>query len=124
MARILLIEDAEILRSSLREMLEHYGHDVTEAADGNEGERLLMEGSYDLGIFDVWLPGRNGLTLLNGVKKHLDEMPVIMITGGGPKASIEITETLAKLHGAAEILFKPFENEEMLAAIDRLLRKD
>ena len=124
MARILLIEDFEILRSSVREMLEHHGHEVTEAADGNEGERLLNEGSYDLGIFDVWLPGRNGLELLNGVKKHLDEMPVIMITGGDPKVSIEVTETLANLHHASDVLFKPFENEDLLAVIDKLLARD
>ena len=123
MARILLIEDAEILRSSLREMLEHYGHEVIEAVDGNEGERLLTEGSYDLGIFDIWLPGKNGLTLLDGVKERLEDMPIIVISGGSPKTSVELSATLAKVHGASEVLFKPFENVELLAAIDRLFSR-
>lgn len=124
MARILLVEDAKILRSSLREMLEHYGHEVAEAADGTEGEHFLIEGSYDLGIFDIWLPEKDGLALLNGVTQRFGDMPVIMITGGSSKISSELSIILAKVHGASEVLFKPFENEELLAAIDRLLSKD
>ena len=64
--RILLVEDEEKTRASIREGMVLEGWNVTEAADGGEASRLLKAGGFDLCVLDRMLPGRDGIELLGG----------------------------------------------------------
>jgi len=122
MACILVVEDIAVVRQSVRAVLEEVGHQVEEAADGNEGLRMMRERRYDLVIADIWMPKLDGIALLKSMKAIASPPPVIIISGGGPKASLELSATLAETWGADAILYKPFEDQELLDATNRLLK--
>lgn len=121
MACILVVEDIAVVRKSVRAVLEDAGHQVEEAGDGNEGLRMMQGRQYDLVIADIWMPKLDGIALLKSMKGIASPPPVIIISGGGPKASLELSATLAETWGADAILYKPFEDQELLDATNRLL---
>ncbi len=70
--RLLIVEDAPRLRGTLGASLTHLGHAVDLAADGTEGELLLTENTYDAVVLDIMLPGVDGLTLLDRLRRRGD----------------------------------------------------
>ncbi|MFB3106564.1 MAG: response regulator, partial [Pseudomonadales bacterium] len=62
MTRILIVDDAEAVRESMRAVLTKAGYDVTEAADGEQALATLSAQSFDLAIVDIWMPRKNGLS--------------------------------------------------------------
>lgn len=121
MACILIVEDIDVVRRSVRAVLEEAGHQVEEAADGNLGLQMMTDRRYDLVIADIWMPKMDGIALLKAMKSLPNPAPVVIISGGGPKASLELSATLAETWGADAILYKPFEDQELLDATNRLL---
>ncbi len=123
MKRILLVEDQPLVRKAVRGALEDAGYQVVEAADGEEGLSVARRDIFDLAIVDIWMPRVDGIEFLKQVRSVHAELPVVIISGGGPDAPLEVKAHLAQAHGATEVLFKPFEDEELLAAIDRTLAR-
>ena len=123
MGNIVVIEDSEAVRQTVRAALEEVGHNVVEAGDGEEGARHLSEGRFDLAIVDIWMPGLDGISLLKQVRREHPEFPVIIISGGGPRAPLEESKTLAEVHGADAVLIKPFEDDALTQIVERLLKK-
>lgn len=121
MANILLVEDVPLVRQSVRAILEASGHGVVEAADGREGLSALKTQRFDLVVADIWMPNTDGIALLKEIKAGPTPLPVIIISGGGPKASLEISSSLAETWGADTVLYKPFEDEELTEAVNRIL---
>ncbi|WP_404380471.1 response regulator [Caenispirillum salinarum] len=121
MKQILLVEDQPLVRKAVRGALEDAGFAVTEAADGEEGLTAARRAAYDLAIVDIWMPRVDGITFLKEVRTIHADLPVIIISGGGPSAPLEVKAHLAQAHGAQEVLFKPFEDEELLAAVGRAI---
>lgn len=121
MASVLVVEDVALVRQSVRAVLEEVGHTVKEAANGEEGLRILKDEPVDLVVADIWMPKLDGIAMLKVVKSLETAPPVIIISGGGPKASLELSATLAETWGADAILYKPFEDRELTDAVDRLL---
>ncbi len=121
MAKIIVIDDTDAMRYSLRAALEEAGHEVVEARDGDEGSRLLSADSFDLAIVDIWMPGLDGISLLKQVRRRNPELSVIIITGGGSQAPLRESKLLAEAHGADAVFIKPFEDDALLQNIDRLL---
>ena len=117
MTRILIVDDAEAVRESMSAVLKKAGYDVTEAADGEQALATLSTQSFDLAIVDIWMPRKNGLSLLQEVRAQRTDIPIIIVSGGGPGAPLERSAALADIYGAAEVLFKPFENIELLDAV-------
>jgi len=115
--KILVVDDEEKIRLSLRGVLSDEGYAVVEAGDGRRALELLDADMPDLVILDVWLPEVDGLTLLETVKGDHPDLPVIIICG---HANIEAAVRATRL-GAADFIEKPFSIDALLASITRAL---
>jgi DNA-binding response OmpR family regulator len=122
MARILLIEDDDSVRTLLFLTLGHFGHTVIEARNGKEGLDLFKSASVDLVITDIVMPEKEGFEVLMKLRKKNASMKIIAISGGGPHNAAHYLQT-AKLLGAAKVLAKPFSNETLMAAVNELLER-
>jgi len=117
-ARILVIDDEEILHVSLRRTLGRQGHHVDAVLSGPEGLLLLQGNDYDLVITDLMMPDMDGIELLECMKAENITVPVLMITG---YPSIRTAVKALRL-GAVDYLAKPFTRQELLAPVNRTLR--
>lgn len=127
MARILLIEDEEMVRYSLRCALESEGHEVFEAIDGEDGVSKFKElaaapNPADIVITDILMPKKHGYDAISEIRDISPETKIIAISGGGggdfdPKAFVDMSGFL----GADRILAKPFSSEEFLSAVNDCL---
>ncbi len=120
MARILLIDDDDLLRSALRLTLIHFGHTVIEARDGKQGLALYEQAGADLLITDIVMPEKEGLEVLMTLRKRQPPVKIIAMSGGGRVSASDYLR-IAKHLGAAKVLTKPFSNDAMIAAIDEVL---
>ena len=120
MGRILLIEDDDMVRSSLAKILILMGHTVVEARDGKEGLALFAESGADLVITDLVMPEKEGLEVMMELKKTHPNTKVIAISGGGRRAPGDILK-IARHLGAARVLAKPFLLEVFKAAVTEVL---
>jgi DNA-binding response OmpR family regulator len=123
MARILLIEDNDGLRTILAEHIALAGHSVIEASDGREGLDHFRRGGADLVVTDIVMPETEGLEVLREIRTAQPPVPVIAISGGG-LGSGEDYLAMATALGAAKVILKPFPPAVLIAAIDELLPGD
>jgi len=118
-ARLLLIEDHPELSLWLGHALRKAGYQVSFALDGDEGERCLRAGGFDLVVLDLNLPRRPGLELLRGLRSRGDGTPVLILT-----AKAEVADRVEGLRaGADDYLPKPFDLGEFEARVQALLRR-
>src|SRR5947209_13917192 len=103
MARVLVADDEEGLRSFVAEALELDGHEVVTAADGDEAAICLDRRAFDVVVTDLKMPGRDGLALLAKVRADQPETQVILLTAHG---TVE-TAVQAMKSGAFDYLHKP-----------------
>src|SRR6266480_7062891 len=82
-ARILVMDDDELLRGALRVVLEAAGYEVIEAADGDAGLRLQREQAADLVLVDIFMPERDGLEVIRALRAEIPEPKIISMSGGG-----------------------------------------
>ncbi|MEE8189246.1 MAG: response regulator [Kiloniellales bacterium] len=120
MAHILIIDDEDELRSTLRHMLEHDGHEVTEAANGAEGLRHYERESPDLIITDIIMPEKEGVETILALKRADPDLPIIAISGGGRLSATDFL-SMAKKLGARQALSKPFRRSELMDAVQTCL---
>jgi CheY-like chemotaxis protein len=120
MARILLIDDDDSVRTMLRQTLTHFGHTVIEARNGKEGLNLFPGARADLVITDIVMPEKEGLEVLMELRQEQPPVKIIAMSGGGRGMAADYLRT-AKLMGAAKVLTKPFSNEVLMAAINELV---
>ncbi len=112
MAGILIVDDEKNLRWSLRLALQERGHDVREAESGEDGLIALRDRPAEIVFLDVRLPGRDGLQVLQEIRRqHADTIVVMMSAYGGESASSAIQM------GAYYFLTKPFELERVAALV-------
>jgi two-component system nitrogen regulation response regulator NtrX len=110
--QILIIDDEEDIRFSLRGILEDDGHEVAEAESGEQGLELLGVDIPDMIFLDIWLPGMDGLAVLDALTRDHEGLPVIMISGHG---TIE-TAVKALKKGAFDFIEKPLSLEKVVVA--------
>lgn len=119
MSRILLIDDMPAVRSALSAVLRKGGHDVVEVEDGRDGIERTLNEEFDVVITDIMMPASDGTDVVMALKARAGSPPVIAMSGGG--AGIPADTALAVANRLADVsLKKPFENEELLAAIGSL----
>ncbi|OBQ56822.1 sigma-54-dependent transcriptional regulator [Halodesulfovibrio spirochaetisodalis] len=116
-ARILIIDDEEGIRFSLRGILEDENYLVEEAESGELGLEAIKEHSPNLVFLDIWLPGMDGMEVLTNIKQHDKSLPVIMISGHG---NIETAVNAIK-YGAHDFIEKPLSLEKVVIAADKAL---
>ncbi|MEX0777337.1 MAG: sigma-54 dependent transcriptional regulator [Phycisphaeraceae bacterium] len=114
---ILLVEDEDILRQSMAELLESEGFAVSQAANGRQAYQAVLERPFDLVISDVRMPEMDGLALLADLKKLAPQMPVIVVTAYGTVESA----VAAMRQGAYDYLLKPVNFDDLLLKVQRAL---
>ena len=112
-ATILVIDDEEIMREILEELLVKEGYRVRLAASGQEGLDVVRREPIDLTIVDVMMPDLSGLEVLEEVRRIDPELVIVMITAF---ASVETAITAMK-RGAFDYVTKPFKNDEVLVIV-------
>ena len=122
MARILVIDDEDLARFTLRKFLQSAGHIVLEAKDGKEGLALLNKDPCDLVITDIIMPEKEGLETILELRQANPCLPIIAISGGGWGGYSGYLEA-AQSFGANCSLAKPFAQEELLGAVEGCLSK-
>lgn len=119
MAKILVIEDQHDVRATIREMLVRGGHEVTEAANGKDGLKMIEKQAPEVVITDILMPEMEGLETIRHIVKTRPLLPVIAYT-----ASITTPYLQAALKfGAVYGLYKPFKQAELLDTVRRALAK-
>ena len=117
--RILLVEDTIDIAFAIALKLEKEGYSVTTACDGMQGEDLAVNGSFDVVILDINLPGRDGFVILRSMRERSLSCPVLVIT-----ARNQIADKLDLLElGADDYLVKPFDLRELVARIRAVTRR-
>jgi signal transduction histidine kinase len=118
--RILIIDDEDINRRLLEEILLDEGYDVVEAPDGPTGLALIARSPVDLVLLDVMMPGMNGFEVCRRIRSELGmlELPVVFVTALGDRDA----RIRAKDVGADEFLTKPVDDLELLVRVRALLR--
>jgi two-component system response regulator PilR (NtrC family) len=110
---ILVVDDEEIMREILDALLTREGYDVRLAATGQEGVDLARAATFDAAVVDMMMPGMDGISTLDELKKLDDDLPVLMITAF---ASVE-NAIAAMKRGAFDYITKPFKNDEVLIVV-------
>ena len=114
-SKVLVIDDEKLVRWSLQQKLIHEGYDVETAPSGEEGVNLIRDDNFDLVLLDLRLPGMDGVQVLREIKAMEKELAVIMLT-----ADTEISKAVECIRlGAHNYLCKPFEFDEVNAAIEK-----
>jgi len=117
--RILIVEDEPALVLTLSDRLRSEGYEVEAAETGDLGARRAREGSFDLVLLDVALPGKNGFDVLRDMRQQRVATPVIMLTARGQV----VDRVLGLKLGADDYLAKPFDMMELVARIEAVLRR-
>ncbi len=120
MARILVIDDEDELRSMLRQMLEHVGHEVSEAINGAAGIELYERDTPDLIITDIIMSENEGVETIIALRRANPALPIIAISGGGRLDATDFL-SMAKKLGARHTLTKPFRRDQLLQAVGECL---
>lgn len=117
--KILLVEDDQNFGDVLRSYLEMHEYDVTLAKDGLEGLESYNKGQFDLCIFDVMMPKKDGFTLAKEIRDKDTEMPIIFLTAKTMKDDVLKGFKI----GADDYISKPFNSEELLLRIQAILKR-
>jgi two-component system, response regulator, stage 0 sporulation protein F len=120
MATILLVEDDDLVRDMLTQILERASHKVIGVANGEEATESLKISQPDIMVTDLIMPKKSGITLISEVKNRHPNLEIISISGGGrldPTGYLDLSESL----GASVSFEKPIDNTALLMAIDLLL---
>jgi UDP-3-O-[3-hydroxymyristoyl] N-acetylglucosamine deacetylase len=114
---ILVVDDEEKIRRTLRGVLADEGFEVMEAADGRAALDLIENQAPRLAIVDVWMPAVDGIELVRRMKEQAPSVPIIVISGHG---TIETAVRVIRL-GAFDFLEKPFQLDTLLRVVNRAL---
>ena len=117
--KILLVEDDQNFGDVLRSYLEMHDYDVTLATDGEAGYNAFLKDEFDLCIFDVMMPKKDGFTLGKEVREKDKDVPLIFLTA---KALKEDVLEGFKI-GADDYITKPFNSEELLYRVQAILKR-
>ncbi len=121
MSRILIVDDEENIRFTLRELLrrEGQGYVIEEAADGERALEMVRKNAYDLVIMDVRMPRMDGMSALRAMREHQADLIVVLVTAHGTqKLAIEAIQA-----GAYDYFTKPFDLTEVRIVFRRAIEK-
>jgi two-component system chemotaxis response regulator CheY len=119
MAKILIVDNASFMRSSLKFIVENAGHSVVGMAEnGGDAIKLYKELKPDIVLMDILMEGMDGIQALESVRKDDPNARVIMVTALGQ----ENLQEKARGLGAAGYIRKPFKQEEIVKEIERVMK--
>lgn len=118
MARILVVDDEEILRMLIRETLEDLEFDIDEAEDGEEALKKLKESTYDLMILDYMMPNLTGIEVIELLPQEIKKsMPILMLTAKSQESDRQKVFDL----GADYFMSKPFSPVKLMNLVEDIL---
>lgn len=117
--RILVVEDEAAIRNGLADVLVFHGYRVEAVGDGHDGLNRALSGRYDLILLDVMLPGRDGFSICDEIRKVDADQPIIMLTA--KTRDEDIVNGLAL--GADDYVAKPFSIAQLLLRVKAVLRR-
>ncbi len=116
---VLIVDDDSTLRAIMMDELAAEGFSMDEAANFDQAFEKLNQHSYDVALVDLHLPGGSGVDILKFISSSMTSCKAITMTGACRRDAVESMD-----HGAADFVSKPFEIEELIAAIRTVLRQD
>ena len=117
--RILIVEDDTVIGNFVEKGFLETGYAVDRVEDAETGLSLLNVNTYDLAVVDIMLPGMDGLTLIESIRKKGDTTPVLILS-----ARKSVDDRITGLRkGGDDYLIKPFSFSELLARVQALLRR-
>ncbi len=119
MINILIIDDVDEVRDTIREMLERGGYEVIEASNGKEALKMIEQHKPKVVVTDILMPEMDGLETIRNIVKNKPQLPVVAFTAS---ENTPYLQTALKF-GAVCGLHKPFKQAELLSAIQRALEK-
>ena len=125
MAKILVVDDEDGIRSALRRALTLDDHEVLLASDGVEGERLFRENQPDLMITDIIMPGKEGIDLLKELLAEFPDRKIIVMSGGARVVDgddLQFLLDVAQSAGARRAIKKPFDLDELRSIVHDMLK--
>ncbi len=117
---VLLVEDEENLHDALKLNLELEGYEITSAYDGNEALLKIEQEYFDLIIMDVMLPGIDGISVTENIRLQNNEVPILILSAKNTSAD----RVFGLKKGADDYLTKPFNLEELLLRVQKLIEKN
>lgn len=117
---ILLVEDEENLHEALKMNLELEGYDVTSSYDGAAALKAVQSEYFDLIILDIMLPEMDGITVTESIRIRNNEVPILILSARNSSAD----RVLGLKKGADDYLVKPFNLEELLLRVHKLIEKN
>ncbi|NRA83839.1 MAG: two-component system response regulator OmpR [Gammaproteobacteria bacterium] len=117
--KILVVDDDVRLRSLLERYLVEQNYQVRTAADSEQMDRLMARENFHIMVLDLMLPGEDGLAICSRLRKHDNNIPILMLTAKGD----EVDRIIGLELGADDYLPKPFNPRELLARIKAVLRR-
>jgi len=118
--RILIADDEDTIRDTVRDVLAGYGCHVDAVRDGDEAIELVAQNAYDLVLSDIKMPGKSGYQVFAAAKNANAKTPVILTTGFGYDPNHSIVR--ARREGLAAVLFKPFKVDQLLSELRMALK--
>lgn len=119
-ANVLVVEDELNLHEALKLNLEMEGYEVSSAFDGNEALKKVENAYFDLIIMDVMLPELDGISVTESIRVHNNEVPILMLSAKNAPAD----KVLGLKKGADDYLTKPFNLDELLIRVAKLIEKN
>jgi CheY-like chemotaxis protein len=121
MAKLLIIDDDDVIRDMMCEILGSAGYRVDDTDQGNTAIELMRQHHYDIVITDIFMPGKSGFEVISEFRREFPQIKIIAMTGS---VTIDINNFSLKAAPGAEIngfIKKPFSCEELLQAVHAIL---
>lgn len=122
--KILVVDDVPVVRMVIAKALTRAGHTVLEAGDGGEALTVLKSHQVEVLVTDIWMPGVGGLDLIGQIRVKWPTVAIVAMSGGNPQSSMPSSLSEAFDAGATEMLMKPIDKDELLAAVAEAVRRE
>ena len=124
MPHILVIDDDHLVRAATKAMLTAKGYDVDVAANGPDGVELAGKHKFDVVIVDLFMPGMDGLKVIETIRETDVDVPMIAVSGfmfGGECPTMPHFDSMAAEAGAGSTLYKPFRPDALVNAVEKAM---
>lgn len=126
MPHILIIDDDHLVRAATKAVLNARGFDVDVASNGPDGIDAARKSRFDVVIVDLFMPGMDGLKVIEAIRKADAEVPMIAASGfmfGGECPTMPNFDSMAAEAGAGSTLYKPFRPDILVNAVEKAMAR-
>jgi two-component system chemotaxis response regulator CheY len=121
-ARIMVVDDVDVVRLVISKILKRAGHTVEEADDGDQALTRITARAPDVVVTDLWMPNFDGWHLIDVLQTRFPAVAVIAMTGGSPRHGQGATMERARSAGVLQVLMKPVDKNELVSAVELALK--